>query len=148
MMEIGTRNTNQKPLPDQLTHRNSNIFKRDQFWKSTADPFSILFNCNFANEVKCMEFLEIFLFLNSTPLLYINFCANNNCSKFFILKKSKIHMRRYFPHISLQHVYVQCLHSTRRRYMVSINMASMKSQHCLPILSIRIILILDRYNKM
>ena len=27
------------------------------------------------------------LFLNSTHLLDINFCANNNCSKVFILKK-------------------------------------------------------------
>ena len=37
------------------------------------------------------------LFWNSTHLLDINFCANNNCGIVFILKKSKIHIRRHFP---------------------------------------------------
>ena len=37
------------------------------------------------------------LFLHSTHLLEIKFCANNNCSKVFIVKKSKIHNRRHFP---------------------------------------------------
>ena len=72
-----------------------------------------------------------------TSLLDINFCANNNCSKVFILKKSKIHIRRHFPRIDMEwrplaqvclwlHV-SSCLHSTRRRYIVSINMASIKA---------------------
>ena len=73
------------------------------------------------------------LFWISTHLL----CANNNCSKVFILKKSKIHVRRHFPRIDmrwrpLSHVCLwlhasSCLHSTRRRYIVSINMASIKA---------------------
>ena len=41
------------------------------------------------------------LFLNSTHLLDINYCANNNCSKVFILKKSKIHGRRHFVRIDM-----------------------------------------------
>ena len=77
------------------------------------------------------------LFLNSTHDLDINFCANNNCSKVFIMKKSKIHIRRHFPRIDmgwrlLAHVCLwrhvsSCLHSTRWRYIVSINMASIKA---------------------
>ena len=74
------------------------------------------------------------LFLNSTHLLDINFSANNNCSKVLILKKSKIHISHHFPRIDMGwrplalvclglHVST-CLHSTRRRYIVSINMAS------------------------
>ena len=43
------------------------------------------------------------LFLNSTHLLDINFCVNNNCSKGFILKKSKIHIRRHFPRLDMVH---------------------------------------------
>ena len=70
-------------------------------------------------------------------LLDINFCANNNCSKVFILKKSCL-----WRDVS------SCLHSTRRRYIVSINMASIKAQHCLPISGIQIILFFDRYNQM
>ena len=77
------------------------------------------------------------LFLNSAHLLDSNFCANNNCSKVFILKKFKIHVRRHFPGIDMGwrplarvclwlHV-SSCLHSTRRRYLVSINMASIKA---------------------
>ena len=87
----------------------------------------------------------------------LNFCANNNCSKVFMLKKSKIHIRRHFPRIDmgwrpLAHVCLwlhvsSCLYSTRRRYIVSINMASIKAQHCLPISGIQIILFLDRYNQ-
>ena len=75
------------------------------------------------------------LFLNSAHLLDINFCANNNCSK--VLKKFKIHVRRHFPHTAmgwrpLAHICLwvhvsSCLHSTRRRYIVSINMASIKA---------------------
>ena len=97
------------------------------------------------------------LFLNSTHLLDINFCANNICSKVFILKKSKIHIRRHFPRIDmgwrpLARVCLclhasSCLRSTRRRYIVSINMASIKAQHCLSIAGIQIILFLDRYDQ-
>ena len=76
------------------------------------------------------------LFLNSTHLLDIIFCANK-CSKVFKLKKSKIHIRRHFPGIDMRwrplarvclwlHV-SSCRHSTRRRYIVSINMASIKA---------------------
>ena len=74
------------------------------------------------------------LFLNCKHLLDINFCANNNYCKVFILKKSKIHIRRHFPGIDtgwrpLAYVCLwlrvsSCLHSTRWRYIVSINMAS------------------------
>ena len=77
------------------------------------------------------------LFLNITHLLDIHLCDNNNCSKVFTLKKSKIHIRRHFPSIDLgwrplAHVCLwlhvsSCLRSTRRRYIVSINMASIKS---------------------
>ena len=80
------------------------------------------------------------LFLNSTHLLDINFCANNNCSKVFIVKKSKIHVRRHFPRIDmgwrpLAHVCLwlhvsSCLRSTRGRYIVSISMASIKLWGC------------------
>ena len=92
------------------------------------------------------------LILNSTHLLDIDFCANNNCSKVFILKKSKMHIRRHFPHIDmgwrpLAHV-SSYLHSARRRYIISINMTSIKAWHCLPISGIQIILYLDRYNQM
>ena len=81
------------------------------------------------------------LFSNNTHLLDINFCVNNNCSKVFILKKFKIHIRRHFPRIDmvwrpLAHVCLwlqvsSYLHSTRWRYIVSINMASIKASHCL-----------------
>ena len=87
------------------------------------------------------------LFWSSTHLLDINFCANNNCSEVFILKKSKIHMRRHFPRIDmgwrpLAHVCLwlrvsSCLHSTRKRHIVSINMASIKVEHCLQFLVFR-----------
>ena len=56
--------------------------------------------------IKCMIFkgtvsLGNKLFLNSAHLLDINFCANNNCRKVFIFKKSKIHIRRHFPRIDM-----------------------------------------------
>ena len=51
------------------------------------------------------------LFLISTHLLDINFCANNNCSKVVILNKSKTDIRRHFTRIDmgwrpLWHMYV------------------------------------------
>ena len=102
------------------------------------------------------------LFLNSTHLLDIHFGANNTLQqlKFSCWRNhvSKIHIRRHFPSIDmgwrpLAHVCLwlhvsSYLHSTRRRYIVSINMASIKAQHCLPISGIQIILFLDRYNQM
>ena len=93
------------------------------------------------------------LFLNSTHLLDINVCAYNNCNKVFILKKSKIHIMRHLPRIDMGWrplTRVCLLHSFhyRRRYIVSINIASIKAQHCLSISGIQIILFLDRYNQM
>ena len=66
--------------------------------------------------------------------LDINFCTDNNCSKVFILKKSEIHIRHHFPRISSSTCVSSCLPSTRRRYIVSINMASTKALDCLLIL--------------
>ena len=67
----------------------------------------------------------------------------------------KIHIRRHFPRVGmgwrpLARVCLwlhanSCLHSTRRRYIVSINMASVKASHCQPIPGIQIILFLDRF---
>ena len=92
------------------------------------------------NSIKGTVSLGNKLFLNSTHLLDINFYANNNCSKVFILKKSevsKIHIRRHFPrsamgwrplaHVCLWLHVSSCLLSTRWRYIVSINMASIKA---------------------
>ena len=41
------------------------------------------------DEIKGTVSLDNKSFLNSTHLLDIHFCANNNCNKIFILKKSR-----------------------------------------------------------
>ena len=79
------------------------------------------------------EIVHIYQILISAPIII--------AAKFFVVEKnqdvSKMHIRRHFPSIDmgwrpLAHVCLwfhlsSCLHSTRRRYIVSINTASIKA---------------------